>query len=91
MQDLIKRYFWVIGAVVVMVCAIFAAKATGHVVEAKYLGDPEHAPHVTASPVATRPEPPEKKAHTKDGGQLATRNMFCSECTPAEEIGRAHV
>ena len=85
MQDLIKRYFWVIGAVTVMVCAIFAAKATGHVVEAKYLGDPEHAHRVPPSPIAQRPEP-EKKTRTKDGGQFATRNMFCSECTPAEVV-----
>ena len=86
MQDLIKRYFWVVGAVTVMVCAIFAAKATGHVVEAKYLGDPEHAQRIAPSPVATLHPEPEKKTRTKDGGQLASRNMFCSECTPAEPV-----
>ncbi len=25
MQDLIKRYFWVLGGAVVMVCSVFAA------------------------------------------------------------------
>ncbi len=81
MQDLIKRYFWVLGGVTVMVCAVFAAKATGHVLEAKLLGDSETAPKITA--VAVRPDAPAKPTHSKEGSQLASRNMFCSECTPA--------
>ncbi|HEX7840437.1 MAG TPA: type II secretion system protein GspC [Kofleriaceae bacterium] len=84
MQDLIKRYFWVLGGVVVMVCAVFAAEATSHIVEAKYLGDPEHAPKIT--PVAPRPETPVVAVRSKDGGQLASRNMFCSDCTPAVDV-----
>jgi len=81
MQDLIKRYFWVLGGVVVMVCAVFAAKATSHIVEAKYLGDPEHGPKVAA--LVPRSETPILQARSKDGGQLASRNMFCSDCTPS--------
>ena len=80
MQDLIKRYFWVVGALTVMVCAVFAARATSHVVEAKFLGDAEHAPKLTAPP---RADAPVAAARSKDGGQLASRNIFCSECTPA--------
>ena len=83
MQDLIKRYFWVLGGAVVMVCSVFAAKATSHILEAKYLGDPDHAPHVT--PMMTMPTAP-KPTKTKDGGPLATRNIFCSECTPAVAV-----
>ncbi|HEX2685793.1 MAG TPA: type II secretion system protein GspC [Kofleriaceae bacterium] len=81
MQDLIKRYFWVLGGLVVMACAVFAAKATSHIVEAKYLGDSEHGPKIAM--VAPRPETPVTPAHTKEGGPLAARNMFCSDCTPA--------
>jgi general secretion pathway protein C len=80
MQDLIKRYFWVVGALTVMVCAVFAAKIVNHVVEAKVLGDPTEPRKVTAP--APLPNQPAKVARTKDGGQFATRNMFCSECTP---------
>ena len=81
MQDLIKRYFWIVGAAAVMLCAVFAAKATGHIIEAKFLGDATHAPKL--SPVARATDhAAEKPAHDKDGGQFATRNMFCSECTP---------
>src|SRR5690606_35477411 len=80
MQDLIKRYFWVLGALAVLICAIFAAKATGHIVEAKFLGDSAKAPRVAA--VVPSPMQPAKQSRSKDGGPFATRNMFCSECTP---------
>lgn len=80
MQDLIKRYFWVLGAVVVMVCSVFAAKATGHILEAKFLGDPDHAPKV--NPVAHAEPAVAKPRRDKDGTQLEARNMFCSDCTP---------
>jgi general secretion pathway protein C len=86
MQDLIKRYFWVLGGAVVVVCAAFAAKATSHIIEAKYLGDAEHAPKI--APVAPRAEAVVSAVRSKDGGQLATRNMFCSDCTPAVEVAR---
>lgn len=80
MQDLVKRYFWILGAVVVMVCSVFAAKATGHILEAQFLGDPAHAPKVVAM---ARPDvQPTKPKHAKDGNQLQDRNMFCSDCTP---------
>ncbi|HEU4610867.1 MAG TPA: hypothetical protein VFS15_02275, partial [Kofleriaceae bacterium] len=83
MQDLIKRYFWVLGAVVAMICAIFAAKATGHIVEAKFLSDPTKAPvrKAVASPMT-----PAKQTHSKDGSSFAARNIFCSECTPPPTV-----
>ena len=87
MQDLIKRYFWVLGGLVVMVCAVFAAKATSHIVEAKYLGDPEHGPKIT--PVAPSTNVPVTPARSKEGGPLAQRNMFCSDCTPAVDTKTA--
>jgi general secretion pathway protein C len=80
MQDLIKRYFWIIGVVAVILCAVFAAKATAAMIEASFLGDPKHGPKIT--PMA-RAETSSKPTRTKDGAQLATRNVFCSECTPA--------
>jgi general secretion pathway protein C len=81
MQDLIKRHFWVLGAITVVVCTVFAAKATSHIVEAKYLGDPEHAP--TIATVVAQAQAPVAAARSKDGGQFQGRNMFCSDCTPA--------
>jgi len=81
MQTMIKRHFWGRNAIVVLVCAVFAAKAAAHIVEAKYLGDPEHAPVDT--PVAPRVDTPVVAQPTKDGDQLVSRNMFCADCTPA--------
>ena len=81
MQDLIKRHFWVLGAVTVVVCAVFAAKATSHIIEAKYLADPEHAPKI--APVMAQTQAPVAAVRSKDGGQFQGRNMFCSDCTPA--------
>ena len=81
MQDLIKRYFWVIGAVTVIICAVFAAKATGSFLTAKFLADSTKPPKVT--PIQPRVDAVVKPVRSKDGGQLASRNMFCSECTPA--------
>jgi general secretion pathway protein C len=87
MQDLIKRYFWVLGGITVIVCAVFAAKATSHIVEAKFLGDPEHGPKLAM--VAPRTDAPVTTVRSKDGGQLASRNMFCADCTPSVDTKTA--
>jgi len=87
MQNLIKRYFWVLGAAVVMVCSVFAAKATSHILEAKFLGDPDHAPHVT--PVIQTPVAP-KPTKSKDGSTLSARDIFCSECTPSPTVASSN-
>ncbi len=84
MQDLIKRHFWVLGVLVVMTCTVFAAMMTGHIVEAKYLGDADHAPKVTI--MAPAVAGPVKVVHVKDGTQFAARNMFCSDCTPSVDV-----
>jgi general secretion pathway protein C len=78
MQDLVKRYFWVLGIVVVVVCSMFAAKATGHILEALFLSDSKTGPKV--KPMA--PQAPTVKSRSKDGSQLEARNMFCSDCAP---------
>ncbi|MBV8760899.1 MAG: hypothetical protein JO257_26630 [Deltaproteobacteria bacterium] len=83
MQDLIKRYFWVLGGAVVMVCSVFAAKATSHILEAKFLGDSDHAPRVI--PVMQAPVA-EKHVRSKDGSTIVQRDIFCSECTPAVAV-----
>jgi general secretion pathway protein C len=86
MQDLIKRYFWVLGALAVFICAVFAAKATSHIVEAKFLGDSAKAPRVAAVLPTAQPV---KQTRSKDGGAFSARNMFCSECTPPPAVANA--
>src|SRR5947208_17010897 len=82
MQDLVKRYFWVLGAIVVLVCAVFAAKATSHIIEAKVLGDSPKTPRVLPT-VPTPMQKPVAPVRSKDGAQFSARNMFCSDCTPS--------
>jgi general secretion pathway protein C len=86
MQDLIKRYFWVLGALAVLLCAIFAAKATSHIVEAKFLGDSAKAPRVAAVLPTAQPA---KQTRSKDGSPFSARNMFCAECTPPPAVANA--
>ncbi|HET9624822.1 MAG TPA: type II secretion system protein GspC [Kofleriaceae bacterium] len=80
MLDLIKRYFWLLGGVVGVACAVFLATAAGHIVEAAYLGDAAHGP--TIAPVIGRGASPTAAARSKDGAAFAARNMFCADCTP---------
>jgi len=87
MQDLIKRYFWALGGIVVVVCAVFAAKATTHIIEAKLLGDAEHGPKITA--IAPHLEAPLTPIRSKDGTQLAARDMFCADCTVTVDVAKA--
>lgn len=87
MQDLIKRYFWLLGGVVVVVCAVFVAKATGHVLAAKFLADAEHGPKIT--PVIGRVDAP-VTVRTKEGASITTRNIFCSDCTPPVPVAQAN-
>ncbi len=79
MQDLLRRYFWVVVVVTIIGAATFAAKTTNHVVEGKYLADPPRGPKVKppapspSTAVATR---------SKLGQPLVDRNMFCAACLP---------
>lgn len=84
MQDKIKRYFWLVPVIAVVLCAFYAAKAAAHISEAKFLGDAKTAPPVRVNPTA--PVEPRVARHVKDGIQLNQRNMFCSDCTPAVAV-----
>ena len=81
MQDKIKRHFWLVPVIAVILCAFYAAKAAAHIAEANLLGDSKTAPPPRQSSLAT-PEPRVAR-HSKDGAQLNQRNMFCSDCTPS--------
>src|SRR5690349_7011834 len=83
MQDLIKRYFWVVGALTVVACAFFAAKGVGHYVEARFMTDAKVAPKI---PVMQTKPTVTASAHSKDGKPIADRNMFCSDCLPPTPV-----
>lgn len=79
MQELLRRYFWVVVVATVIAAAVFAAKATNHVVESKFLADAKAGPKVTPP----RPAPTvASSSRGKDGTPLLDRNMFCAACLP---------
>jgi general secretion pathway protein C len=82
MQDTIKRYFWIVPVIAVVLCAFYAAKAAAHIVEASFLGDSKNPPPPRQLPVVAAAEPRGVR-HSKDGTQLNQRNMFCADCTPS--------
>jgi len=77
MEILLKKYFWVINLVVIGICAGFAGRAAGHILEGAYLaGDDVKAPVRHTAP------PPVTKLHDKNGDVVVSRDIFCSGCMP---------
>jgi general secretion pathway protein C len=80
---LLKRYFWVIPLVVVLLCAVLAAKATNHVIEAQFLlGDSQKK----AAKLRPRKPTETKTTASKDADGVVGRNIFCSACEPVKPV-----
>lgn len=82
MELLLKKYFWVVNLVVIGVCAGFAGRAAGHIVEGAYLADDD----AKASPVHHAAVPPPTKLHDKGGEVVVSRDVFCSGCMPPKPV-----
>ena len=81
MEILLKKYFWVVNLVVIGICAGFAGRAAGHILEGAYLaGDDVKAPQRHAAP------PPVTKIHDKNGDTIVSRDIFCSGCVPPKPV-----
>ena len=77
METILKKYFWVVNLMVIGICAGFAGRAAGHLVESAYLaGDDVKQP--MKRPVIQ----PQQKVHAKDGDTITQRDIFCSGCAP---------
>jgi hypothetical protein len=70
----LARRPWLFTLFAIGVCAGFAARATGALLEARYLAD---APGPARRPA---PPPPPPGRPRLDGSQLVARDMFCSQC-----------
>jgi general secretion pathway protein C len=81
MQDLVKKYFWLVGVIVVMGSAGLAAKGVSHILEGALLTDSAELPEV--EPIEPAQRQPARERRSKSGTVVATRNMFCSDCAPA--------
>ena len=77
MQHLIKQYFWLVGALTMLTCSFFTAKAVGHVIEGKVLTDAAVAPKITAIP--GKSIAPKEPTRSKDGAPLADRERLFEE------------
>jgi type II secretory pathway component PulC len=78
----LARRPWIAVVVCVLVCALFAARAVGHVIEAQMLGDARTAPaipRIEPAPVVTAAVADPRA----QGRGLVDRDMFCSTCGPA--------
>lgn len=82
MQDVIKKYFWIVGLLTLLICAGLAAQAANNVIAGKYLNDRDTASVVESKKSASAI--PVRRSRSKSGSPLAQRNMFCSECAPEE-------
>jgi general secretion pathway protein C len=85
MELFLKRHFWVVTAIVIVICAAFGAMATVNFIEAGYLldqnDDSGDRPPVKR-PVTPRPATPADK----DADVLVARNMFCATCEPPAPV-----
>jgi hypothetical protein len=68
---------WIAGALCVLVCVSFAARALGHVIEARYLAEPTAAP---LPPAVALPPPIVSSSGGGEASVLVERNPFCSDC-----------
>jgi general secretion pathway protein C len=86
MDVYIKKYFWLLGAVVAVVCSALAATAVGHVFEGAALTDGDKPIQRKVARPAPGAAQGAKPTTSKDGSALARRHMFCSECEPEEPV-----
>ncbi|HWM86554.1 MAG TPA: hypothetical protein VNO33_11970, partial [Kofleriaceae bacterium] len=85
MDVYIKKYFWMIGVVAVILCSALAASAVGHMIEATALADSDKpAKRAVTRPLVPAAGAEERSKNSKSGTALAERNIFCSECLPPE-------
>jgi general secretion pathway protein C len=78
MEIILKKYFWVVNLMVIGICAGFAGRAAGHLVESAYLAGDD----VKQAPTRRAVMAPQQKLHGKDGEMITSRDVFCSGCAP---------
>ena len=81
MEILLKKYFWVVNLVVIGICAAFAGRAAGHILEGAYLAGED-----VKAPVRHTPPPPPNKVHDKGGEVIVSRDVFFSGCVPPKPV-----
>jgi general secretion pathway protein C len=81
MQDLVKKYFWLVPILVAVGSSAIAAQGISHILEGAFLNDSAELAEIEAPQPGQRR--PARETRSKSGTTLAARNMFCSDCLPA--------
>lgn len=82
MQDLVKKYFWLVPVLVAVGASALAAQGVSHILEGAFLSDSAELSEV--EPPKPGQRQPARATRSKSGATLAARNMFCSDCQPEE-------
>ena len=82
MDVFLKKYFFVVPVVAVVVCSALTAKAVNYYIESKALAPSSKPPKVPDDIEPAKKDASKKRS--KNGAPLAKRNMFCAECAPVE-------
>jgi general secretion pathway protein C len=80
MQDLVKKYFWLVPILVAVGASALAAQGVSHILEGAFLSDSAELSEV--EPPRPGERQPVRETRSKSGVALAARNMFCSDCLP---------
>ena len=76
METLLRKYLWALDLAVVVLVALFSARATGVMIESALIRQtppPKRVVHASAAPVP-------QTVYTKDTLEILKRNIFCSTC-----------
>ena len=78
METLLRKYLWAVDGLIVVLCAVFLARASATVIGGKMLvsgGAPKPAARVATAPTAA-------PVYGKQVEEILRRNIFCSTCPP---------
>jgi general secretion pathway protein C len=81
MEIYLKRWFWTLPIVMIVICSVLVALGVNHVVEAKYLLGSDNTAH-PAHRVKPVKRDTAKPPPSKDPQDVLGRNIFCSTCDP---------
>lgn len=82
MQDLVKKYSWLVPILLAVACAALAARGVSHILAGAFLSDSAELAEIEPPKPGARQ--PARETRGKSGAELAVRNMFCSTCVPEE-------
>jgi len=77
-ETLLRKYLWAVDGLIVVLCAVFLARASATVIGGKMLvsgGAPKPAARVATAPTAA-------PVYGKQVEEILRRNIFCSTCPP---------